>query len=114
MDEHHLLAAARYVEMNPVAAGLVENPIDYRWSSAHAHLEREPDGLTKIEPLLGMVDDWRSFLSLLSSDDLDLLQRHERTGRPLGTTVFIESLERKFGRSLRPLKPGPKKPNILD
>jgi putative transposase len=109
MDESHLLAAARYVEMNPVAAGLVENPIDYRWSSARAHLERESEGLTKVEPLLEIVGDWRSFLSLLSSDELDLMQRHERTGRPLGAFSFVEGLEQKLGRILRPQKPGPKK-----
>jgi putative transposase len=38
MDENYLLAAVRYVEMNPVAAGLVKKPEDYPWSSAKAHL----------------------------------------------------------------------------
>jgi hypothetical protein len=33
MDEQHLLAAARHVEMNPVAADLVKTPEDYRTSS---------------------------------------------------------------------------------
>lgn len=109
MDESHLLTATRYVEMNPVAAGLVGNPADYRWSSARAHLESEPDGLTKIEPLLEIVGDWRNFLSLLCSDELDLMQRHERSGRPLGATAFVEDLEHRLGRVLRPQKSGPKK-----
>lgn len=34
LDEPYLLACARYIEMNPVRAGLVENPMDWRWSSA--------------------------------------------------------------------------------
>ena len=38
MDEDHLLTAARYVELNPVRAGLVQAPSRYRWSSAAAHL----------------------------------------------------------------------------
>ncbi|MDO9079874.1 MAG: transposase [Desulfuromonadales bacterium] len=38
MDEGHLVSAARYVEMNPVAAGIVASPEDYPWSSARAHL----------------------------------------------------------------------------
>ncbi|MEW5980395.1 MAG: transposase, partial [Acidobacteriota bacterium] len=37
LDENYLLAAARYVEMNPVAAGLVAHPGEYPWSSARAH-----------------------------------------------------------------------------
>jgi len=34
MDEYHLLAAARYVEQNPVRAGIVSAPSKYPWSSA--------------------------------------------------------------------------------
>jgi putative transposase len=65
--------------------------------------------LIKVAPLLEMVDDWRGFLSLSSSEELDLMHRHERTGRPLGACGFVEGLERTLGRVLRPQKPGPKK-----
>ena len=109
MDEQHLLATARYIEMNPVAAGLAQHPEDYRWSSARAHLEGQDDRLVKVAPLLDLVSDWSSFLSLSSEDELDLLHRHERTGRPLGTPGFIETLEQTLGRVLKPQKPGPKK-----
>ncbi len=109
MDENHLLVATRYVEMNPVAAGLVEYPGEYRWSSARAHLEGKDDGLAKVAPLLEMVGDWCDFLSLSSAEELDLMHRHERIGRPLGANVFVEELERALGRVLRPQRPGPKK-----
>ena len=39
MDENYLLACARYVELNPVRAGLVARAADWPWSSAGAHLE---------------------------------------------------------------------------
>ena len=52
MDEQYLLAIARYVEMNPVAAKLVQDPGDYRWSSAHAHLVGQDDDLVRVLPLL--------------------------------------------------------------
>ncbi len=109
MDEQYLLATARYVEMNPVAARIVENPEDYRWSSVHAHLVGEDDELTKVAPLLELVPDWRSFLKLTPSDEVELLHLHERTGRPLGKGNFIDKLEIELGRMLRPQKPGPKK-----
>ena len=38
MDEAHLLACARYVELNPVRAGLAERAEPWPWSSARAHL----------------------------------------------------------------------------
>ncbi len=102
MDEQHLLATARYVEMNPVGAGLVENPEDYRWSSVHAHLIGKDGELTKVAPLLELVPDWHSFLKLTPSDEVDLLHIHERTGRPLGKVDFIGNLEIELGRRLRP------------
>jgi len=38
MDEAHLFSAIRYIERNPVRAGMVSNPEDYPWSSARAHM----------------------------------------------------------------------------
>jgi hypothetical protein len=38
----HLLALCRYVERNPVAAGLVAAPRDWRWSSYRTHVGTEP------------------------------------------------------------------------
>lgn len=109
MDEQYLLATARYIEMNPVAANLVERPEDYRWSSTRAHLEGKDDELVKVAPLLDLVSDWSNFLSLSPPNELDLLYRHERTGRPLGTHGFVETLEQTLKRVLQPQKPGPKR-----
>ena len=108
LDENYLLATARYVEMNPVAAGLVTHPGEYPWSSARAHLAEEDDQLVKVSPLLAIVGNWRDFLSLSDKDELTLLKRHERTGRPLGSGNFVDRLEGELSRSLRPQKPGPK------
>jgi hypothetical protein len=41
-------------------------------------------------------------------DEVDILRRHQRTGRPLGDDAFVERLEASLGRNLRPRKPGPK------
>lgn len=108
MDESYLLAAARYIEMNPVAAQLASHPADYPWSSAAAHLAGVDDPLVKVEPLLALVPDWAKFLQLTSPEEVETLQRHERTGRPLGNDSFIGDLETALGRVLRPQKPGPK------
>jgi putative transposase len=58
LDQAHLLAAARYVERNPVRARLCARPRDWPWSSARSHLEGRADGLTSRRPLLDLVDDW--------------------------------------------------------
>jgi putative transposase len=62
LEENYLLAVVRYVERNPVRAGVVERAWEYPWSSALAHVEGRGDSLVKISPLLEMVGDWRGFL----------------------------------------------------
>ena len=109
MDESHLLAVARYVEMNPVAAGIVAHPDEYPWSSAHAHLTAQDDKLVKANPLLSMVENWRDFLTLSSEDEKRTFAKHEHSGRPLGHEMFIDKVESLLERKLRPQKPGPKK-----
>lgn len=109
MDEFHLLAAVRYIEMNPVAAAIATDPADYPWSSARAHLEGKDDALAGTSPLHSMIPDWKAFLQLSSDDELRLLKRNENTGRPLGSDQFVEKIEQRLGRILRPQKPGPKK-----
>ncbi|MCH8998001.1 MAG: transposase [Proteobacteria bacterium] len=112
MDEDHLLACARYVELNPVRAKLVERPEDWPWSSAKAHLDGRGDGTAALEPLLGRVADWRSFLDGgLGEAALETLRRHGRSGHPLGSEAFFEALERVLGRGVRPRRPGRPKKN---
>ena len=109
MDEAHLLAAARYVELNPVQAGLVRDPGAYPWSSAAAHLRGEDDGFVRAQPLRDLVADWPTFLqSGLTPGQIQRLERHARTGRPLGTCAFVAGIEQRVGRVLGPGKPGPK------
>ena len=62
MDDEYLFACARYVELNPVRAKLVERARDWQWSSARAHLTRRDDKLVSAAPLLERVPDWKSFL----------------------------------------------------
>lgn len=112
MDEAHLLMAARYVERNPVRAGMVAAPGDYPWSSAGAHLAGEDDLLVKAAPLLSLVPDWKEFLDERDKPEhQELMRRHERTGRPLGDDTFFQRLKAVVGADLRPKKPGPKRRN---
>jgi putative transposase len=109
MDERHLLAAVRYVELNPVRAGLCRRPEDWPWSSANAHLGRGVDPLVDPGPMLERVGNWAEYLGQSPVvTDLESLRRHGRTGRPAGSDAFISALEQVSGRCLRPRKSGPK------
>ena len=110
MDETYLLVAARYIEFNPVRAGLVEKPEDFQWSSASAHLTEKDDDLVNVSPLLEIAGDWIDFLSEdISEQERNELRQYERNGRPLGNEHFVQTVEQRLGRMLRPQKPGPKK-----
>jgi putative transposase len=108
MDEPYLLAAVRYVELNPVRARLVRRAEDYPWSSARAHLAGKDDCLVKVGPMLGRVSDWRGLLASGDDKAFDEVRKHQRTGRPLGDAYFVERISRLVGRDLRRKKPGPK------
>jgi putative transposase len=108
MDERYLLAAVRYVELNPVRAQMAQTAWEYPWSSAAAHTQGKDDRLVKVQPMLERVADWHEYLDRESdAAELKALRRHNRTGRPLGDNEFIARLEQATGRDLRPHKPGP-------
>jgi putative transposase len=109
MDEHHLNATVKYVELNPVSAGFCERPQDWRWSSVHAHLGSSNEELVQVEPMLERFPNWTDYLGGRQPDDmLQEVRKHTRTGRPLGSEKFIERLEALTGQSLKPQKPGRK------
>ena len=66
--------------------------------------------MVTVSPLLEIAGDRRDFLSEdISEQERDDLHQYERNGRPLGSEHFIQTVEKRLGRMLRPQKPGPKK-----
>ena len=108
LDERHLLAAARYVELNPVNAGIVKEAAQYPWSSARYHLGiSQVDRLVRDRNLLGLVDDWGEYLNRSDEPSTQTtLLRGLRTGRPAGSEEFVEMLERKTERVLMQRRAG--------
>jgi len=109
LDERYLLAAVRYILLNPVKAAIVEKPCDYRWSSAMHHFKIKTDKLINDNLLGALIGDWEAFIETdIDQNEAKMLRLHERTGRPLGDVAFIENLETILGRSLKKEKPGPR------
>ena len=108
MDEPHLLAAARYIALNPVAVGLVRHPGDWPWSSARAHLAGEDDELATVAPLRALVPDFAALLAAPADPATTArIEWAPTIGRPLGAPEWIAALGRRLGRPLAPGKPGP-------
>jgi putative transposase len=107
LDERHLLAAVRYVEMNPVRAGIVNEAWAYAWSSAPFRMgKKEVDPLVKDRTLPGLLKDWSDFFSKPSSALQPDIRKFTRSGRPAGDASFIDSVERITGRDLSMGKAG--------
>ena len=103
LDERHLVAAARYAELNPVRAGVARTAAEWPWSSARFHLgTREEDPLVTDSSLLGLVGDWRELLAGEDETAERGLCRATRAGRPAGDRRFVVRVERLTGRNLRP------------
>jgi putative transposase len=108
MDEDYLIAATRYLALNPVTARLAKAAADWPHASVRAHLSGRDDGLVTVAPLLERVTN---FADLLSSDGGDRSAAFEApvaNGRPLGGEAFLADVETKLGRSVKPGKRGPK------
>jgi putative transposase len=106
LDDTHLWTALRYVELNPVRAGMVESAARWRWSSAATHCGAGPN-----ENWLQMelwqkrwtVEGWAQYLAAGESPaDLTVLRQFTHTGRPLGTDAFVAELEKATSRPLAP------------
>ena len=110
LDEAHCYAAVRYIERNPVRAGLVARAEEYPWSSAHAHVQASADALLSTCPLESSIPDWARYLGQEDMEqNIKEFAEHETTGRPLGSDEFVRALEQKLGRVLFPLRRGRKK-----
>jgi REP-associated tyrosine transposase len=116
LDENHLIAAVRYVERNPVRAGMVREPGLYRWSSAPWHL-----GWVKKDPLVKkddmvkeLVGDWGGYLQDIDEKNFLITIRREcYKNRPLGDEGFVKGIEGRFNLRLRREKAGRPQKKII-
>jgi putative transposase len=107
LDEPHLWAAIRYVERNPVRAGLVPRAEDYWWSSAAAHCGMRADcNLPALALPPNLVTDWRTWLCDEDAALTQSIRQQTRTGRPCGSDAFVKQLESILGRPLAPRPSG--------
>jgi putative transposase len=108
-DDDHLLTVLRYVESNPLRAGMVHDLGDYPWSSYRAH------GLGRADPLLNVVPGWvergpteearRAFWRRwvhepLTERELAAVRKAATTGRPYGAEPWVEAVAARLGIAL--------------
>jgi putative transposase len=107
-SEPYLWAVARYIECNPVRAGIVKNPEQYHWSSCNVHVTGVADGLVTGKDWLDEVSrkTYKDFLKAEDRETEQAIRRATSTGRPLGSEEFIKRIEEELSRQLLPRKAG--------
>ncbi|MBY4676814.1 REP-associated tyrosine transposase [Marinobacterium arenosum] len=114
-SDHYLLTCMRYIELNPVRAGMVTRPEDYRWSSyRHNALDGWQPWITPHEMYTALGKNRRErrahyreiVLSPLEEDQLGSLRQATEQGRVFGSDRFQAQISAMLGRDLSPRKRG--------
>jgi putative transposase len=114
-SEQYLLTCMRYIELNPVRAGLVRHPGEYRWSSYHANADGSPDDLVEAHEVyrrLGQSEEHRRsiyrqlFDTELHDVEVDTIRQATNRNWALGNDRFKERIEALSGRRSDPLRKG--------
>jgi putative transposase len=106
--DRYLLCCYRYVELNPVRAGMVTRPEEYRWSSYHSNAWGDPGWLKPHEEFvrLAATPEERAyayrelFRSELSDMDLHLIRKAAHYCQPVGDDRFRRQIESRYGIKL--------------
>lgn len=122
-SEAYLFMCMRYIELNPVRAGIARTPAEYAWSSYAANAEGAADPLITPHPLydgLAPTDSerMRTYRSLfgtpLSAPELNAIREATNRNWALGDDRFRLTVEDLCGRRASPLRPGRRKINDLE
>jgi putative transposase len=121
-QENYLLLCQRYIELNPVRAGIVEHPGEYRWSSYRANAHGEAVDLLNHHSLymgLGQTNDKRQtayrelFRNELKPGIIDEIRQATNGNFALGSERFKKEMAKALGRRVTPGKSG-RPPKNLD
>jgi putative transposase len=101
----YLLSCGRYIERNPLAAGLVMQPWDFRWSSCRRYTLGEVNSLLTANPCYEELaataeqrqERWREFLLAEGPKEKEV----RRIAGVVGSAVFEQRLEDWQGRRVR-------------
>lgn len=109
MDEQNTLRAARYIETLPVTLKIAPKPENYLWSSAKSRIKVIENNFLKPFTSFHASQNWEDYLARpMDSKEMNTIQLHLQTGRPRGSDLFLDNIEEKIGRTVRPQKRGRK------
>lgn len=115
--DKYLLACQRYIELNPVRAGMVDSPADYKWSSYPANgLGKDSNIHTPHPVYIALGRDRQSrnkayrelFKAHVDVDEVELIRDATNKGLAIGNERFKREIEQLTGLRVTEMKRGPK------
>ena len=95
-QDHHLLIVMRYVERNPLRAGLVKRAEDWPWSSLQARLSGS-DRLLSPSPVT-LPEDWKDLVNQpLTDQELKAVRESLQRGKPFGDRAWTRGTAERLG-----------------
>lgn len=95
----NLWVVSRYIELNPVRAGIISAPEDYPYSSGKAHLLNRRDPILTDNTSFQDMESYRDFVSAAeahSEDHLKKIRDVIEQQNVFGPKGFIQMIESKF------------------
>lgn len=122
-SESYLLACMRYIELNPVRAGMCTDPAQYRWSSYRANALGESNGLLTPHALYAALGDgleprlraYRDlFNTVLPEQTISNIRLALKQTQPLGNSRFFDVIEQVTGQRREPKPRGRPRVSVKD
>lgn len=105
-NDEYLMMCCRYIELNPVRAGMVEKPEDYRWSSCRHKLNIKREPWLDDDPFYSLMGstmeerttkyiDWLD--KAIPDSEIKLIREAAQRGQLTGGSKFVDEISKKIG-----------------
>ncbi|MCF7874700.1 MAG: transposase [Candidatus Omnitrophica bacterium] len=102
VDPDYEWTVARYIELNPVRANMVNDPTGYQYSSARNHLKDDKDDKINKDIIKERKKDYRGFVEEgIKGKEIKQIRDVLQQGKILGTDEFIDKIEKKLKITLK-------------
>ena len=105
-EDAHFLTLCRYVEANPLRAGLVRRAEEWPWSGLHTRLKGDKPLVLDDWPVI-RPPNWTSVVNdVCDADELERLRTSVNRGRPWGEDTWVQRSAQRLGLLFTLRNPG--------
>lgn len=106
--DNYMWAVIRYIETNPLRAGISKHPEEYIWSSAESRLLSKSNSYVKLQKYFDKneLESYRKYFYEIRPNMEAFITKQTYDGRPIGNNQFLNRIEKLVGKVLIPRPKG--------